>query len=375
VPVATSLAKLAVTRAPRSPLRVLVVEDDPLFRRFVLAALQEARLLSVDAVPVGSLAEARMALSGGRFDCVLLDLGLPDGQGVQTVKTTMESGPGVPIVVLTGQEGGMVADRMLQEGAQDYLEKAHLEPGSLERALRHAVDRGRWTAEMAEANRQLQQRNADLDDFAHAVSHDLKAPLRALYHLARDAREHLEEGDLDKAREELDAMPPRIARLFAMIEGILALSEAGRRREEAEEIEVARFVREIVESLRLPSGFHVAVSTAAKVRTSRALLSQVLQNLIDNAAKHHDGTTGRIEVACQDLGRWLEFTVLDDGPGIPENQRERAFQLFQTLNGRKDSSGVGLALVRKVVLAHGGDIRVEAAQPRGACFRFTWPKA
>ena len=364
-------------RTIRSHFRVLVVEDDPLFRRFVLAALGEARGLRVDAVPVGSLAEATAAVAGGGFDCVLLDLGLPDGQDVETVRRTMAAAPGVPIVALTGQEGGAIADRMLQEGAQDYLEKAQLEPGSLERALRHAVDRGRWTAEIAQKNDELEQRNRDLDDFAHAVSHDLKAPLRAIFHLVRDAREHLDAGDLKTLAADLDGMPPRISRLFGMIEGVLALTEAGRRRAPPVPVDVAHLVQEIVGNLEIPRGFAVRVHPdLPSVTAEPAALTQVFQNLIDNAIKHNHAGQGFVEVSGRDRGSAVEFTVCDDGPGIPEHLRERAFQLFQKLNGANasNSNGIGLALVRKVIEAHGGKIQIEDRVPHGACFRFTWPK-
>ena len=373
----TTVAPPPQPRGMRAHFRVLVVEDDPLFRRFVLAALGEARVLKVDAVPVGSLKDAAVALATGGFDCILLDLGLPDGQDVETVRRTMSAAPGVPIVVLTGQEGPSVADRMLQEGAQDYLEKAQLEPGSLERALRHAVDRGRWTAEMAEKNKELEQRNRDLDDFAHGVSHDLKAPLRAIFHLARDAQEHLETNDLTSLRSDLDGMPSRISRLFSMIDGILALTEAGRRHSEAAPVDVGHLVQEIAGNLEIPPGFAVRVPPRLPtIVTEQAALTQVLQNLIDNAIKHNHGATGYVEVGCTERGALVEFTVADDGPGIPENLRERAFQLFQKLNGSNatDSTGIGLALVRKVVESHGGTIRIEDHKPRGACFRFTWPK-
>ncbi|MFO1533295.1 MAG: ATP-binding protein [Thermoplasmatota archaeon] len=374
---ALSTVAASPPRPIRAHFRVLVVEDDPLFRRFVLAALGEARVLKVDAVPVGSLHECVQALAAGGFDCILLDLGLPDGQDVESVRRVMAAAPGVPIVVLTGQEGGSVADRMLQEGAQDYLEKAQLEPGSLERSLRHAVDRGRWTLEMAQKNRELEDRNQDLDDFAHAVSHDLKAPLRAIFHLARDAQEHLAASDLKALHDDLDGMPPRISRLFGMIDGVLALTQAGRRRSDAAPVDVARLVQDIVGNLEIPAGFVVRVApTLPTVIAEQAALTQVFQNLIDNAIKHNHGETGMVEVGWRDGGAAVEFTVADDGPGIPAHQRERAFQLFQKLNGANgtDSTGVGLALVRKVVEAQGGKIDVEDRDPKGACFRFTWPK-
>jgi len=362
-------------RARRLAARVLVVEDDPVFRRFVLAALQETRFVATEADTASSLAEATHALATVSYDCVLLDLGLPDSQGIATVRSALHRAPDVPIVVLTGEEDDAIADRALREGAQDFLEKTQLEPSSLGRAIRHAVDRGRWAVEMAKNNAELERRNRDLDDFAHAVSHDLKAPLRAVYNLVDDAQEQLAAGDTAGVQQTLASMVPRLRRLFDMIDGVLRLTQVGRAAL-AVSVDVGALVREILDSLSLPAGFEVTVAPGMPtILAERAALGQVFQNLVDNAVKHHPGPTGRVEVAWRDLGTALEFSVADDGMGIPPEQRKRVFELFHTLGEhREGSTGIGLALVRKVVEANGGTVHAEDNPPRGARFVFTWPK-
>lgn len=362
-------------RARRLAARVLVVEDDPVFRRFVLAALHETRFVAAEADTAGSLAEAEQALSSASYDCLLLDLGLPDSQGIDTVRSALGWAPAVPIVVLTGEEDDGIADRALQEGAQDFLEKAHLEPSSLGRSIRHAVDRGRWAAEMAKNNRELERRNRDLDDFAHAVSHDLKAPLRAVFNLVYEAREQLDANDQAGVRQTLAGIEPKLRRLFDMIDGVLRLTQAGRRSDSVS-VDVGLLVREILDSLDLPEGFEVRVAPGMPtILAEKAALGQVFQNLIDNAIKHHPGPRGLVELGWRDLGPAFEFSVADDGAGIPPEQRERVFELFQTIGAQREgSTGIGLALVRKVVEANGGAIRVEDRPPRGARFLFTWPK-
>jgi signal transduction histidine kinase len=103
-------------------------------------------------------------------------------------------------------------------------------------------------------------------------------------------------------------------------------------------------------------------------------LTQVFQNLIENALKHHGGPRGRIEVGWRDAGALAEFTVADDGPGIPDHLRERAFKLFNTLGRDSGGTGIGLALVRKVVEGNGGTIQAEERAGGGVRFRFTWPR-
>ena len=343
-----------------------------MFRRFVLAALQESRFVATEAETAGSLQEAERALASRPCDCILLDLGLPDSQGLDTVRTALQRVPAVPVVVLTGEEDDAIADLALREGAQDFLAKAQLEPSSLGRAIRHAVDRGRWAAEMAQKNRELERRNSDLDDFAHAVSHDLKAPLRGVYNLVEEVKEQLAAGDTSAARQALAAMEPRIRHLFDMIDGVLRLTQAGRLSLWVS-VDVGALVREVLDSLRLPAGFTVTVAPGMPtVLAEKAALGQVFQNLIDNAVKHHPGPRGHVQVGWRDLGTALEFSVADDGLGIPLEQRTRVFELFHTL--REGSTGIGLALVRKVVEANGGAVRVDDNPPHGARFLFTWPK-
>ncbi|HUR25506.1 MAG TPA: response regulator, partial [Candidatus Thermoplasmatota archaeon] len=272
--------------------RLLVVEDDPFFRRFVLAALQEARMVHVEAGTAASLAEALHALASRPFDCVLLDLGLPDSTGLATVQAVLDCAPAVPVVVLTGEEDGELADHALQAGAQDFLEKTQLEPSSLGRAIRHAVDRGRWMAQLADNNRELEARNRDLDDFAHAVSHDLKAPLRAIFHLFEEARTQIEMSDTQAAHQTILEVLPRIRRLFDMIDGILRLTTAGRLADPVP-VDVGKLVNEVVASLEVPIGFEVRVAPEMpNLLGEQTGLGQVFQNLVDNAIKHHPGPTG-----------------------------------------------------------------------------------
>jgi signal transduction histidine kinase len=360
----------------RRPSRVLLVDDDPLFRKFSVAALHEARRLAIKVDTAASWGEARHLLASSAYDCLLLDLGLPDCQGIDTVRAALEAAPTLPIVVLTGEEDHTVAESALREGAQDFIEKTQADPGLLERAIRHAVDRGRWTAEMAAKNRELETRNNDLDDFAHVISHDLKAPLRAIFYLVREAEQHLAASESAAAVEALDGVAPRIERLFGMIDGVLQLTQAGRSHGEPVLVDVGELVEGTVASLAVPDGFELVIHPGLPTLVAeRTALIQVFQNLIDNALKHHGGSRGCVEVGWRDAGPAYEFTVADDGPGIPIALRERAFKMFQTLGQKEGSTGIGLALVRKVVEANGGTIRIEDREGRrGACFRFTWPK-
>ena len=129
--------------------------------------------------------------------------------------------------------------------------------------------------------------------------------------------------------------------------------------------------------LNPPSGFSVnAAGKLPTFSTQRVPLELVLRNLIQNAIKHHDRADGHVTVSVREEAEWVEFAVQDDGPGIAPAFHERIFQIFQTLQPRDDveGSGMGLAVVKKVVESLGGAIAVDSAEGQGATFRFTWPK-
>ncbi|MHB8633659.1 MAG: sensor histidine kinase [Thermoplasmatota archaeon] len=353
---------------------VLVVVQDALFARYVVACLSEARRLRASCGLAASLVEARRKLAGESFQCILLDPDLPDARGADAVRQVLEAAPGVPIIVLTSARDAGIADEALQSGVQEVIDRIAAEPAFLERAIRHAMDRGKWAAAQAAATLALEQRNRDLDDFVHAVSHDLKSPLRALYLSVGEARKRLLANQPAAADALLAEAEPRVRRLFHMIDGMLELS---RQRAAANHlVDAAALARDVVQALDVPSHFPINVSMSLHPwQGDPTALRQVFQNLIDNAVKHHDRAEGTVEVTGRDLGGILEFRVSDDGPGIPEEAHERVFRAFHKLDDRHpDSTGVGLAIVRKLIEAQGGTIVIEPHLPRGATFRFTWPK-
>jgi len=233
-------------------------------------------------------------------------------------------------------------------------------------------DRERYTEE-------LRRSNAELAEFAHLVSHDLKAPLRAIQNLARWIAEDIHDTAPAETRENLSLLQRRGARLEYLLSSLLDYSCVGRVKHNAELVYTAPLIAEIVEHLTPPPGFTVVPRGAMPVfRTDKPPFERVMRSLLANALKHHDRDTGTVLVSTMDLGDQIEFTVRDDGPGIDPAHHERIFVMFQTLKScdEAESNGLGLAIVKKVVETHGGRIRVESEPPRrGAAFIFTWPKA
>jgi PAS domain S-box-containing protein len=224
---------------------------------------------------------------------------------------------------------------------------------------------------------EVSRSNTDLEQFAFVASHDLKAPLRAIDSLASWLQEDLEPVLTAESRRHLGLLRQRSGRMERLLEDLLAYSRAGRTAADLVSVDVGRLVADIAELLNPPPGFVIQLQPPAPVFTTAATpLRQVLTNLIANAIKHHDQPKGVIQVAVRDQGEFYEFSVADDGPGILPEFHERIFGMFQTLRPRDEveGSGIGLALVKRIVTRYGGGVTVECRQPRGSRFRFRWPK-
>jgi PAS domain S-box-containing protein len=233
--------------------------------------------------------------------------------------------------------------------------------------------------ENEQQRRELARSNVDLEEFAYVVSHDLKAPLRAISHLVRWIGDDIRAVANPETLESLTLLQGRVARMQMLLDGLLNYSRVGHCNSPIEDVDIAEVVREVAAMLAPPPGFIVTCEGMMPViHTHRISIQVVLENLIGNGLKHHDRAEGRITVSARLVDGVTEIRVSDDGPGIPPEFHERIFLMFQTLSSRDDieSNGIGLAIVKKKVQIHGGQLWVESAPPaRGTTFVFTWKEA
>jgi len=234
----------------------------------------------------------------------------------------------------------------------------------------HTSERERYAEELERSNRELNR-------FAYVVSHDLRAPLRGIANLASWIEEDLGSELRQETRTQITLLQQRVHRMENLITDILKYSRAGRVELQMEIVNVGELIQQVVSDLGIPQGITVRVGKGMPtIETKRVLLAQVLQNLIGNAVKHHDKNAGVITVSAKPRKPWYLFSVADDGPGIEKQYHGRITDMFQTLKGRDEceSTGVGLALVKKIVEEQGGWLKVVSEQGQGATFTFAWPQ-
>ncbi|AMV31419.1 Phytochrome-like protein cph1 [Pirellula sp. SH-Sr6A] len=229
---------------------------------------------------------------------------------------------------------------------------------------------------LKEANRILERRNEELDQFAYIASHDLKAPLHGITLVSAWLREDGGEWLPESSRRYLDELDLRVQRMANLLDSILSYARAGRSLEQVELVSVQDLIHRILESLHRPEEFRIHVQLPMPVlHTDPNGMQQVFQNLIQNAIKHHDRIDGNITISWRNLIDMYEFVVADDGPGIDPRYHTKIFQMFQTLRPwtEVEGSGIGLSIAKRVVELHGGQISIESELGRGTRFRFTWP--
>ena len=372
-------------------VRILLVEDNPGDARLLRFSLEEAQSLRFELVHAPRLSEALEHVRDGAFDVVLLDLSLPDAHGMETVRRMLQAAPAVPIIVLTGLTDETVAVQAVQAGAQDYLVKGTVEGGPLARAIRYAMERKRLETERVNLLRAEQEARAAAeaavnarDEVLRIVAHDIGNSLSAVkIHtmvLERTLPEGDEQAEARKRTEAIRHLTQQMDRLRQDLLDVAAL-EAGRLSFEPHETRLHDVVDDVLgtvsgvaaeKALALESGVDPDLPA---VWADRERLHQVLGNLVGNAVKFTPAHGG-VRVTAERDGDEIRVAVADTGPGIPAEHLENVFDRFwQARSTRRAGAGLGLAIARGVVEAHGGRIRARSEVGKGTTFEFTLPVA
>jgi len=228
-----------------------------------------------------------------------------------------------------------------------------------------------------QANDALAEANRNLDEFTRIITHDLKAPMRAMRYFADDLEFSLGSRENNEAKEHLGKLRAQSRRMSLMVSSLLNYTQLENTSDELEELDTGAMVNEIIASLPLPNDFVIErLGEWPSISTLRAPLDLILRNLLQNAIQHHDDVVGSIQVHCSHLPQELKIVVSDDGPGIPSQYREAVFNPFTALSPTaSEQSGMGLALVKRAADQIGARLELldSAEDQRGTTFELRWP--
>jgi signal transduction histidine kinase len=221
---------------------------------------------------------------------------------------------------------------------------------------------------------ELENRNAELDKFAYVVSHDLKAPIRGIHNVIQWIEEDLSNELSPQMSKYINIISGRIERMENLINGLLDYARI-REKTAPVHIDTNALVSEIIEDI-VPRNFEVELNNLPVIFGERLKIEQVFTNLISNSVKYASEERGKIVIGCREFKHDYEFSVKDNGVGIEPEFHEKIFEMFQTLRekGEKESTGIGLAIVKKIIDEQKGQIRVNSELGRGTEFVFNWPK-
>jgi signal transduction histidine kinase len=409
------------------PLNILLVEDNPADADLLQEILDEAEETQWSLVHVERLQEALEFLQTGEFDVVLLDLSLPDKQGLETIAQTHATVPDLPIVVLTGLNDKTTALAALREGAQDYLVKGKIDCELLLRAVRHAIERAQTMTRLRQSEEQLQRLNEELEgrvaaqtdelrqknqslqreiaqrqhleeelrqalatekelgdlksNIISVVSHEYRTPLATILSSAELLEHYSQRWSQEKRQRHLRRIQSTVHHLTQLVSDVLLINkaEAGKLEFNPAPLDLVAFCQELVEELQFTAKtqHEIGLECCCSLQSAwvdEKLLRQFLTNLLSNAMKYSpNGEPIEFSLICAE--DTASFRIRDRGIGIPEKERAEIFKAFHRSSnvGTISGTGLGLAIVKKCVDRHNGQIFLESEVGVGTTFTIVLP--
>ena len=298
-------------------IRVLLLEDNPDDAALVKRTLAHAGSRAFVVTHATTLATALDALRADAFEAVLADLCLLDSSSTNTVKTLVAEAPGTPVIVLTGSDSEDEEEEAMQAGAQDYLVKSESSGLLVARAIRHAVERQQLAAALQRSNLELLVANRELEAFGYTVSHDLRAPLRAIDGFSAILDEDYRDSLPAEALGHLDHLRGAAKRMNEMLTALMALSRIGSAEMLRGPVDMGLLVRECLAELAPEIGAartDIRTGELPGCSANRPLLKQALLNLIDHGMA--------LQEAVEAPRIWTEGPVLEVEHGIPAPVRQ-----------------------------------------------------
>ncbi|MEM7717356.1 MAG: hybrid sensor histidine kinase/response regulator [Cyanobacteria bacterium P01_A01_bin.68] len=382
-------------------INILLIEDNLAEARLLQEFLRDSSFEEFNLVHVKRLSEALDAIGENistpcLYNIILLDLTLPDSQGLESLKPLMARAPCLPIVVLTNINDEQLAIEAVRKGAQDYLVKRQINSQLLARSLRYAIERKQYLETLRALNQSLksrvEERTAQLveakevnqfkSEFVSILSHDIRNPLNAILLAAGFLKNSDDNLSDDKKLAHYQMIRSAIKSMSLLLDeaSFIGKADSGNLNCELIGIDLIGFCNAIVRDIRLTTTknnidivFNIK-GNSKEFLGDEKLLHHILTNLLGNAVKYSPSNSQIIfDLIFQKLA--IIFRIKDSGIGIPLTEQEQLFEPFHRASnvGKIAGTGLGLAIVKKCVEAHGGEITLQSQEGIGSTFTVTLP--
>jgi signal transduction histidine kinase len=390
----------------KDELNILLVEDNEGDERLIRELLREQHLIRFNVDLASSLKESESKIPENKFDIILLDLGLPDSNGLETLFKFKALFPELAtIIILTGLNDTEVGLKAVNSGAQDYIIKGHVDSDKLLKSIIYSYERSRLNNELKsqiearklaekeilKLNSELEQRildrtaqlkivNLELEAFSHSVSHDLRAPLRHINGFAEILKEEYYDQLPEKAKNYLDTISDSAKKMNILIDDLIKLSRTNRIELKKSMLKMNQVLDDAlseVQPLLENRKVDINISTLPEVIGDYNLLRLVWVNLLDNAIKYtRPRKKAVIKIDYNEEKEEFIFCIHDNGVGFDMNYAQKLFGAFQRLHSTDEfeGTGIGLSNVRRIISRHSGRTWAEAELDKGASFYFSLPK-
>jgi len=390
----------------KNELNILLVEDNEGDERLIRELLGEQHLIRFNVDLASSLKESESKIPENKFDIILLDLGLPDSNGLETLFKFKALFPELAtIIILTGLNDTEVGLKAVNSGAQDYIIKGHVDSDKLLKSIIYSYERSRLNNELKsqiearklaekeilKLNSELEQRildrtaqlkivNLELEAFSHSVSHDLRAPLRHINGFAEILKEEYYDQLPEKAKNYLDTISDSAKKMNILIDDLIKLSRTNRIELKKSMLKMNQVLDDAlseVQPLLENRKVDINISTLPEIIGDYNLLRLVWVNLLDNAIKYtRPRKKAVINIDYKEEKEEFIFCIHDNGVGFDMNYAQKLFGAFQRLHSTDEfeGTGIGLSNVRRIISRHSGRTWAEAELDKGASFYFSLPK-
>ena len=358
-------------------IRILHIEDDEIDRKLVKRILVSCtRPIDFDIEPANRISTAIDFLGNKNYDIALLDLGLPDANGLEAVQLIKNTRSDIPVVVLTGASETELGVAAIANGATDYLSKGIALEELLVRTILYALERNK-------AEKKVKEAVETKSEFLSTVSHELRTPLTAMKESVSIVLDGMA-GEISQEQKDcLDIAKRNIDRLARLINDVLDFQklEYGKMKFNMESNNINEVAQQVYETMATSAkekeiDFMLELDdNLPKVNLDVDRITQVLTNLVSNAFKFTD--KGNVTIKTSSVDNTVKIQVCDTGSGIKEEDMSKLFRKFEqlALGGERKTggTGLGLAICKEIIEHHGGKIWAESTPEKGSIFQFVLP--